>query len=185
MNRPFPHFDIARLPNPAGMLPAASQPAARRQTASRSSPATGFPRRPDISVLSEAIPLFYIGQNGKGLWVAREADGRSGRIFLFRRSAVRFAREKSEPLGCAMMFLREPLELKIGPETASEPLPHSSRPVLRAFFTMATAQWRRLVHDISTAFASKRRHRDALERELFHDQLHLVSKNDDDLPVFD
>jgi len=34
--------------------------------------ATKFPQRPDARALSEAIPLFFIGRNKNGLWVARE-----------------------------------------------------------------------------------------------------------------
>jgi hypothetical protein len=48
---------------------------------------------------------------------------------------------------------------------------------------MAAAEWRKLVADVSRAFASKRRHRDAIEQELFSGRYVLLSKNDDDLPV--
>src|ERR1700684_4193896 len=98
MNRPFPHFDVARLPNPAGMLSAVAGSARRVDSnrAARQAPnhVIDFPKRPDLTVLNETIPLFYIGQNKKGLWVVREAEGRSGGVFLFRRTAVRFAREQ-------------------------------------------------------------------------------------------
>jgi hypothetical protein len=53
-----------------------------------------YPRRPDSGVLSESIPLFFIARNRAGLWVAREAEGHTGGIFLFKRSAVRFAEKK-------------------------------------------------------------------------------------------
>lgn len=72
-----------------------------------------FPRRPDLSVLSEAIPLFFIARNHHWLWVAREAEGRSGGIFLFRNSALRFAKRRSAGAGCATMFLSERLELDV------------------------------------------------------------------------
>src|ERR1700692_4411177 len=72
-----------------------------------------LPRRPDASALSEAIPLFYIGRNKNGIWVVREAEGRSGGLFFLKQSAVRFARRQSEPAGCAMMFLDEPFELDV------------------------------------------------------------------------
>ena len=72
-----------------------------------------FPNRPDPEVLSEAIPLFFIGRNENRPWVAREAEGRTGGIFLFERSALRFARRNSAPDGCATMFVREPLELDV------------------------------------------------------------------------
>jgi hypothetical protein len=72
-----------------------------------------FPRRPDSGVLSESIPLFFIARNRAGLWVAREAEGRAGGIFLFRRSALRFAKRSSGPRGCAIMFFAEHLELDL------------------------------------------------------------------------
>jgi hypothetical protein len=72
-----------------------------------------FPRRPDSGVLSESIPLFFIARNRAGLWVARAAEGHIGGIFLFKRSAVRFAEKSSGPRGCATMFLAEHLELDL------------------------------------------------------------------------
>ena len=51
----------------------------------------------DPGVLSEAIPAFFIGRNKDGWWVAREARGRIGGIFLLQRSALSFARRNSEP----------------------------------------------------------------------------------------
>ena len=72
-----------------------------------------FPRRPDSGVLSESIPLFFIARNRVGLWVAREAEGRTGGIFLFKRSALRFAERNSGPHGCATMFLAEHFELDL------------------------------------------------------------------------
>jgi hypothetical protein len=72
-----------------------------------------FLRRPDLGVLSESIPLFFIARNRAGLWVAREAEGRTGGIFLFKTSALRFAVRSSEPRGCATMFLAEHLELDL------------------------------------------------------------------------
>jgi hypothetical protein len=72
-----------------------------------------FPRRPGPGVLSESIPLFFIGRNKTGLWVAREAEGRTGGIFLFRESAMRFAAARSLPAGCATMFPTERFELDV------------------------------------------------------------------------
>jgi hypothetical protein len=67
-------------------------------------------RRPDASVLSKSLPLFFIGRNKNGLWIAREAEGRAGGIFLLKQSALRFA-QKTAPLGCATMSLAEPIGL--------------------------------------------------------------------------
>jgi hypothetical protein len=67
--------------------------------------------RPDATVISDSIPLFFIGRNRNGFWVVREAEGRIGGLFLLKSSALRFARQKSRPAGCATMFVTEPLEL--------------------------------------------------------------------------
>jgi hypothetical protein len=72
-----------------------------------------FPRRPNSQALSESIPLFFIARNEHGLWVAREAEGRTGGMFLFKRSAVRFAQSRSASGGCATMFPTERLELDV------------------------------------------------------------------------
>jgi hypothetical protein len=197
MNRPFPHFDVARLSNPAGMLPAVSGSARRLDSNYAARPALNkvidFPRRPDLTVLNETIPLFYIGQNRKGLWVVREAEGRSGGLFLFRRTAVRFAREQSEATGCGLMFLNKPLELDIEnrgsdivePLAAAMDAARRRAPRLAGFVGVAVTQWRKLVARMSRALAEEQRNRAAIERELFHGQYRLSSKNDDDLPIPD
>ena len=74
---------------------------------------TKLPRRPDPSILSDAIPLFFIGQNRDGFWVARDADGRVGGIFVLKQSALQFADNNAPPVGCAKMFLSERFELDI------------------------------------------------------------------------
>jgi hypothetical protein len=55
--------------------------------------------------------------------------------------------------------------------------------IFATFITMAVAEWWNLVGEVRDAFRSHRRHRDAAERELFHGDYRLMSKNDDDLPV--
>jgi hypothetical protein len=72
-----------------------------------------FPPRPDPRVLSASIPLFFIGRNTYGFWVARAAEARAGGIFLLKRSALRFAAKNSAPAGCATMFLSERFELDV------------------------------------------------------------------------
>jgi len=67
----------------------------------------------DPNVVSEAIPAFFIGRNKAGLWVAREANGRSGGIFLLKNSALGFARAQSERAGCATVFSSERFELDL------------------------------------------------------------------------
>ena len=158
-------------------------------------PASGkliqFPRRPDAGIISETIPLFYIGQTKRGFWVARESEGRSGGLFLFQRSALRFAKSKSQPAGCATMFLAEPLELDIESQgsrlaaqlAAALEIIAGRAPGLTTFVGMVVAEWRKLVTQVSRAVAGERRNREAIEKELFHGQYTLSSKNDDDLPI--
>lgn len=72
-----------------------------------------LPQRPDSDVLNEAIPLFFIGRNEDGFWVARDAGGQFGGMFLCKESALRFANRNSQPGGCATMLLSERFELDI------------------------------------------------------------------------
>jgi hypothetical protein len=72
-----------------------------------------FPRRPQSRFLSESIPLFFVARNKRGLWVVREAEGRSGGLFLFKASALHFAKQRSAGAGCATMFLTERFELDV------------------------------------------------------------------------
>ena len=82
--------------------------------------ATRLPQRPDPSILNEAIPLFFIGQNRDGFWAARDADGSVGGIFLLKQSALKFADRNATPVGCAKMFLSKRFELDI--ENKGNPL---------------------------------------------------------------
>lgn len=67
----------------------------------------------DPDIVSDAIPAFFIGRNAAGFWVARDARGRAGGIFLLRASAVDFANASSRPARCALIFPAEPVELDI------------------------------------------------------------------------
>lgn len=67
----------------------------------------------DPDVVSTAIPAFFIGRNRAGLWVAREANGRVGGLFLFRSSAIDFANRQSAPARCALVFPDETFELDV------------------------------------------------------------------------
>jgi hypothetical protein len=148
-------------------------------------------RRPDASALSEAIPLFYIGRNNSGLWVVREAAGGGGGLFFFKRSAARFARRQSEPAGCAMMFLAEAFELDVenqgscfaGLFAAAYEIVARRAPLLVRCIGSVVAEWRKLITEISDVLSSQRRHREAIEQELFRGRYTLSSKNDDDLPI--
>jgi hypothetical protein len=67
----------------------------------------------DPAVVNEAIPAFFIGRNKEGFWVARDAKGRIGGIFLLENSALSFARRNSRPAGCATIFPSERFELDL------------------------------------------------------------------------
>jgi hypothetical protein len=66
----------------------------------------------DPGIVSEAIPAFFIGRNKEGFWVARDANGRLGGIFLLESSALSFARRNS-PTGCATIFPSGNVELDL------------------------------------------------------------------------
>jgi hypothetical protein len=67
----------------------------------------------DPGTISDVIPAFFIGRNHDGMWVAREAKGAVGGIFLFKDSAIAFARRHSGSAGCATIFPAERFELDI------------------------------------------------------------------------
>src|SRR6202051_2644419 len=74
----------------------------------------------DRGIVSDEIPAFFIGRNKQGFWVARDANGRIGGIFLLENSAVSFAKRNSEPKGCATIFPSEVIELDL--ENKGNPL---------------------------------------------------------------
>jgi hypothetical protein len=67
----------------------------------------------DPGILNEAIPVFFIGRNMEGFWVAHDAKGQIRGIFLLETSAVSFARKNSRPAGCATIFPSERIELDL------------------------------------------------------------------------
>jgi hypothetical protein len=150
-----------------------------------------LPRRPDPSILSEAIPLFYIYRNGDGFWVACDCDRRVGGIFLRQQSALHFAKRTTLPTGCATILLSDRFELGI--ENSGNPLITHLAAVKRALarFTQAlvaligkaAATGQVLYARFLRARAEERLHRTAIERELLHNRFKISSKNDDDLPV--
>jgi hypothetical protein len=62
---------------------------------------------------SEAIPAFFIGRNKDGFWIARDAKGRIGGIFLLENSALSFAKRHNQPGGCATIFPSHRFELDL------------------------------------------------------------------------
>ena len=101
---------------------------------SRPQPA-GLPTLPtpfqplDPTVVSAAIPTFFIGRNRDGFWLARDVSGENGGVFLLKCSAMAFARRASRPLGCATVFLPERFELDV--ENRGNPLVSYLKPLLR------------------------------------------------------
>jgi len=106
-------FAIRGPLSPGVRVVVAGKPATAKPGRSRAAASGALPDRPDATVFSETIPLFFIGRNGAGLWVVREAGGRVGGTFLLKRSALRFAKRCSAPNGYAAMFLPERFELDL------------------------------------------------------------------------
>jgi hypothetical protein len=67
----------------------------------------------DPGIVSEAIPAFFIGRNKEGFWVARDAKGRIGGLFLFKNSALSFANRISHQTGCATILPLHRFELDL------------------------------------------------------------------------
>ena len=111
MMKPLPQRDSARFPLRGFAFVAGNE---HKVATAGPAPVAKFPPRPDPRVLSTSIPLFFIGRNKYGFWVVRAAEGRTGGIFLLKRSALRFAAKNSAPAGCATMFLSEPLRTRRG-----------------------------------------------------------------------
>jgi hypothetical protein len=80
-------------------------------------------------IVSEAIPQFFIGRNKQGFWVARDAKGKVGGLFLFENSALSFARRNSRPVGCATIYPSGGFELDL--ENTGNPLAAQLGPLKR------------------------------------------------------
>ena len=92
--------------------------------------ATATPFRPlDAGIVSDAIPAFFIGRNSDGFWVARDAKGRIGGLFLLKASAISFAKTQSGPAGCATIFPTDRIELDLA--NSGNPLIPYLRPLMR------------------------------------------------------
>jgi hypothetical protein len=150
-----------------------------------------LPTRPDDTVLSDSIPLFFIGRNHNGFWVVREAAGRCGGLFLFRWSAARFARRNGLAGGGATMLVEHSIELDL-PNHGSRLVEliatttdfvKRRAPFVTNLIGVAIAEWRKLDLQISRALTGHRRNREAIENDLFRGEYKLASKNDDNLPI--
>jgi hypothetical protein len=83
----------------------------------------------DPGIVDASIPTFFVGRNRDGFWLARDAKGEKGGAFLFRSSALAFARRASRPLGCATILLSERFELDV--ENQGNPFVFYLKPLLR------------------------------------------------------
>src|SRR5262249_29784904 len=137
-----------------------------------------LPRRPNRTYFSDSIPLFFIGCNRSGFWVARESEGRSGGVFLFRQTAARFSRKKSSPPGCAIMLVEGPIELDL-PNQGNrlvEPIGtiidviRRRAPFVASLIGMVIAAWDKLDAQISQALADHHRNREAIEKDLLRNR---------------
>jgi hypothetical protein len=151
-----------------------------------------LPTRPDDTVLNNSIPLFFIGRNQDGFWVARESAGRCGGLFLFRRSADRFTCRNGLAGGGATMLVEHSIELDLPNQgsrrveliTTTIDIVRRSAPFVTNLIDVAIAEWRKLDSKISRALTDHHRNREAIENDLFRGEYKLASKNDDDLPIW-
>jgi hypothetical protein len=109
----------------------------------------------DVGIVSDAIPAFFIGRNRDGLWVARDAKGRIGGIFLLKASAVSFAKAQSGPVGCATIFPTDRFELDL--KNNGNPLV----PVLRPLMRLALHLQQRVLAGVGQIAAAIERHKKA------------------------
>lgn len=147
-----------------------------------------WPQRPSAHIVSETIPVFFIACNSDGFWIARDAAGQTGGIFLTKRSALRFAKRLSGPFGGATVFLPDRIELDIkdqGDRIAAFVANIKRRLVgtFRKGVRKLLASQQILLATISQARSDERRNRAAIERDLFQGRARYSTKNDDDLPV--
>jgi hypothetical protein len=107
--------DVSRRQTPARSTAAFAQDGDRSGILPAEAPAivTAQFQPLDPGIVSETIPAFFIGRNKQGFWVAREAGGRTGGIFLFRNSALSFAKENTRATGRATIFPSETFELDL------------------------------------------------------------------------
>ena len=160
------------------------------QTASAQPATMPWPKRPNPSVLSKSIPLFFISRDNDGFWVACEAESGIGGIFLWQRSALRFA-QRCQPAGCATMILSELHDLTV--ENRGNRFAVQLRPARRLlrrleltltiFVATTIAKTRATAARLSTAYIEDRMLRAAMDVELYRGRYKHSNKNDDDLPI--
>ena len=93
-------------------MPLTYRDSSRPQHARLQASPTPFPPL-DPGIIDASIPTFFVGRDPDGFWLARDARGENGGLFLFKGSALAFARSASRPLGCATILLSERFELDV------------------------------------------------------------------------
>ena len=143
-------------------------------------PRSHAPQRPDSTILNEAIPLFAIGRNKAGLWVARDCDSSVGGAFWSKTAAIRFAKRINGP-DCALMFVADGLELdQASPQAAGGPNPVTAQ-IAKA---IAAIKLRIKCFLLARKNVSRLSEQKALiEKELYGNRYRHRSKSDDDLPI--
>jgi len=70
-------------------------------------------------------PLFMIGQDSRGHWVAQESNGARGGLFVSRGEALKYARSEGDSHPHAIVWVSGILELNTGfaPAVRSDQLP--------------------------------------------------------------
>jgi hypothetical protein len=91
-------------------------------------------------IISEVIPVYFVGRNHDGLWVAREAEGSVGGVFLLKDSATSFARRHAGQTGCATIFPSQRFELDLA--NSGNPL----APSIGWSIRLARRLWRTVAH---------------------------------------
>ena len=144
--------------------------------------------RPHWSILNESIPMFLIGRNSAGFWVACNSDGVRQGEFSSKASAVFFAQQQSAPRGCALMFVTEPLEaISAALETETSGLPPAAKEgpmtIITHFFLTALVKTGTFLRHVVNAIIEAREQKALIETQLYRGRYKHSSKFDDDLPI--
>jgi hypothetical protein len=110
-------------------------PDVRKAPAAKSSAEPVLFQPLDPAILNASIAAFYIGRGSDGFWLVRDVKGKNGGAFLFKSSALAFARRASQPNGCATIFPSEPFELDV--ENQGNPLIPHLRQLMRLVHRIA------------------------------------------------
>jgi hypothetical protein len=147
-------------------------------TDDKESPGTRSLRRPDSAILNESIPLFAIGRNKGGLWVARDCDGSAEDVFLSKAAAIRFAKRIRGPGACALMFVANGLEL--GESASQGDAWHRAVKAKVAALVATVKLW---MGNLLRQGKRGNEQEYLIETGLYRNQYRYRSKSDDDLPI--